>query len=331
MKITIMQKVSIIIPVYNVASYIEESLLSALNQTYNNIEYIIVDDCGTDNSISIVRMLQQSNPHKDIKIIHHTQNRGLSAARNTGIQVATGEFLFFMDSDDVISPDCIEQHVKALNKYPNAVFSDANTKVINGRNTFFHYEEEATLSGKDIIEAYLNGKMHVSAGNKLYRRDFIVKNNLKFKEGLIYEDLVWSFDVIHKADAMVCLPCETYRYIIHEHSLTTSISEAKVRKQYDSWVYICHYALKQIPLYHKEIQQCIKKWLGGIRFKALARLSILDLQYSLKREYYGLLNQPDLQINSAGVMATLAKLPYPLFMIVVSLPYRLFCSIKKYL
>lgn len=326
-----MCKVSIIIPVYNVVRHIENSIRSALWQQFEEIEYIIIDDCGIDDSMQIVEQIISEYPNKEIKIISHQHNKGLSAARNTGIQVATGEFLFFMDSDDVISPDCIEQHVKALNKYPNAVFSDANTKVINGRNTFFRHENEYTLSGDDIIKAYLNGEMHVSAWNKLYRRDFIVRNNLKFKEGLIYEDLVWSFDVVHKADEMVCLPCETYHYIIHENSLTTSNSETKIRKQYDSWEYICHYALKQIPLYHKGIQQCIKKWLGGIRFKALARLSILDLQYSLKREYYGLLNQPDLQLNSAGFMAILAKLPYPLFMIVVSLPYRLFCSIKKYL
>ena len=93
-------KVSIIIPVYNVDSYIETCLQSVFNQTYQNIEVIIVDDCGTDHSMEIVeKVVSTYKGTFSIKILHHNLNSGLSAARNTGIKNATGEYIYFLDSD----------------------------------------------------------------------------------------------------------------------------------------------------------------------------------------------------------------------------------------
>ena len=82
--------VSIIIPVYNVEKWIEKSLNSALNQTYSNIEYLIVDDCGSDKSMNVVQSMIQSNPQKKIRIIQHDKNKGLSEARNSGLSASKG-------------------------------------------------------------------------------------------------------------------------------------------------------------------------------------------------------------------------------------------------
>ncbi|MDR3129792.1 MAG: glycosyltransferase [Tannerellaceae bacterium] len=104
------QLVTLSMPVYNVAPYIEKALLSALNQTYEEIEFIVVDDKGTDNSMEIVRNIIAGHPRgKAVRIIDHPMNIGLGAGRNTAIDNARGDYLFFMDSDDEITQDCIQK------------------------------------------------------------------------------------------------------------------------------------------------------------------------------------------------------------------------------
>ena len=98
-----MLKVSIIVPVYNVAPYITRCLNSIYNQSYPNIEVIIIDDCGTDNSMTIINSYLTSEQHAITKVIHHHQNQGISSARNTGINNANGEYLYFIDSDDYLT------------------------------------------------------------------------------------------------------------------------------------------------------------------------------------------------------------------------------------
>ena len=96
-------------PIYNVEQYIERALLSALNQTYQNLEILIVDDLGHDNSMDIVYQLKSTHPRGNcIRIITHKKNLGLGGTRNTAIESSQGKYLYFMDSDDAIVPDCIE-------------------------------------------------------------------------------------------------------------------------------------------------------------------------------------------------------------------------------
>ena len=118
--------VSLVIPVYNVAPYIKDSLLSALGQTFESIEFIIVDDCSTDKSMGIVYEVLESHPRKnDVVIVHHKQNEGLSSARNSGLAEASGDYVFFLDSDDEILPDCIEKHFNAI-RNTDAQFTVSN-------------------------------------------------------------------------------------------------------------------------------------------------------------------------------------------------------------
>ena len=103
-------KISIIIPIYNVAEYITECLQSVMRQTYKGeIECILVDDCGKDKSISVAeQLISDYKGQIEFRILHHEHNRGLSAARNTGTDAATGDYIYYLDSDDYISDDCIE-------------------------------------------------------------------------------------------------------------------------------------------------------------------------------------------------------------------------------
>ncbi len=121
-------KISIIIPIFNVEKYIIECLNSVFSQTYKNIEIIIIDDCGTDKSMEIIYNFIKVYPSKkNVIIIQHPYNKGLSSARNTGIRNATGKYIYFLDSDDYISPNCIESFVNlAISyNYPNIIFGSA--------------------------------------------------------------------------------------------------------------------------------------------------------------------------------------------------------------
>ena len=102
--------ISLIIPVYKVSAYIERCLKSVIKQTYNHFECILVDDASPDDSIAkCERMIEEYDGPIQFRILHHQQNKGLSVARNTGIDAATGDYILFIDSDDLISNDCVEK------------------------------------------------------------------------------------------------------------------------------------------------------------------------------------------------------------------------------
>ncbi len=145
-------KVSIIIPVYNVAAYVEECIQSVLNQDYENIEIIIVDDCGTDNSMELVRKMI-AGTSKEIHILKHDHNRGFAAGRNTGIKNAVGNYIYFLDSDDYIEPDCISRLVKVAHTYLNPDLIVSSSKDAYGNKTTGDISDVT-----DLKEYYDNSK-----------------------------------------------------------------------------------------------------------------------------------------------------------------------------
>lgn len=218
-------RVSIIIPVYNVVDYIEVCLESVFKQTYSDIEVILVDDCGSDNSVELARRFIEVHKLFNCRIIKHSHNRGLSAARNTGLTNATGEYVFFLDSDDSITPDCIEKMATPLVQHDYS-FVIAGYRIAPGN------EKELLCMGKeywvknneDVLASYVEGEWYMMAWNKLCNRDFLLRNNLLFEEGLIHEDLVWSFKLACNSESMCCIPDITYLYRIRDNSIMTGIS-----------------------------------------------------------------------------------------------------------
>lgn len=220
-------KVSIIIPVYNVASYIEACIQSVFNQTYKNIEIIIVDDCGTDNSMEIIeKIISVYKGSFIIQILHHNQNQGLSAARNTGISHATGEYLYFLDSDDTISVDCITLLTAPILKGNNVDFVIADYQVIGATKVYppLLLNDGIITENSNIINSYCQKRWYPMAVNKLIKKDFIIQNKLFFKEGLLHEDELWSFLLASSAKSMYVIKDKTYFYYIRNYSITTHIT-----------------------------------------------------------------------------------------------------------
>lgn len=214
-------KVSIIIPVYNVSKYIERCLLSVLNQTWQDLEIIVVNDCTPDNSMEIIeQVLSLHNHEKVVKYLSHEKNRGLSAARNTGIVAAEGEYLYFLDSDDYIPEDGIELlATTAFLEYPDFVIGNYE---VTGNNRWAPPLSLATglYEGSiTILTNYVHERWYVMAWNKLVNRSFLFQNELFFQEGIVHEDDLWSFKLACIAQKMSVINSTTYFYFMQPNSI----------------------------------------------------------------------------------------------------------------
>lgn len=222
-------RVSVVIPVYNVAPYVEDCLRSVLAQDYRDMEVVLVDDCGTDGSMAAARrVLGGADPPFPVRIVAHERNRGLSAARNTGLEASSGDYVYFLDSDDEITPDCIRMLVEAMGDgRPDMVVGDY--RVMNSDAFFPPLRLPSGLlrGRRRSMVAYMKERIYVMAWNKLVRRDFLSENGLLFKEGLIHEDCLWSFQCACKADAVLIVKHVTYVYKVRDGSIKLGTAREK--------------------------------------------------------------------------------------------------------
>lgn len=220
--------VSIIVPVYNVENYIADCFQSIANQTYTGpMECLFIDDCGMDNSVQILEgLIKAYDGPIEMRLLHHEKNKGLSGARNTGITNAKGDYLFFLDSDDQLYPYSIFSFYNAtLNEsQPDIILGGYNTSIPDHVFNHYCYKYEVLKGQPNIAIAFLNDKLCCMAHNKLVKREFIIKNRLFFKEGIIHEDYLWSFQCFHMASMVVTIPVISYFYCIREGSIMTSLS-----------------------------------------------------------------------------------------------------------
>ena len=223
-------QISIIVPVYNVEKYISECIESLLNQDYSNIEIILVDDGSVDSSGEICE--QYAKKYEDIKVIHQ-ENSGLSAARNTGITQATGDYLLYVDSDDYIEKNSISKIVAEMNsseKEVDVVFLEAIKVFPNGTKISLGDGYcKAKINGKQKKEVIKHlaelPKFPASACTKMVRRDVILDNNLYFEKGLLSEDIDWTLSVIKYAEVFVYCDFPYYYYRQSRNdSITNSLS-----------------------------------------------------------------------------------------------------------
>lgn len=238
-------KVSIIIPVYNVSDYIEDCMRSVMNQTYNDIECILVDDASSDDSIAkCERMIAAYQGPMKFTVMHHETNRGVSAARNTGTERATGDYVLFVDSDDELSDDCIEKLIKPM-------MNDGTIEMVMGNHVRCPKGCELTasdritltLSDEDfpsreaIRNRYFSEGLYHSIWNKLIKKEFLDQHHLCFKEGIAWEDTLWFFFVVKYLSHLYTIPDVTYHYVKRPSSVTTGMVKWEELRNYWCIVY----------------------------------------------------------------------------------------------
>lgn len=226
MRIIDKEKVSIIMPVYNVERFVEEALLSLLRQTYSNIEIVIINDCTRDESMKIIKeVLSTENYTCSVKIVEHENNQGLSVARNTGISHASGQYVYFFDSDDYLPDYSIEELMVYTNFDPDFIIGEIDC--LGGKRTKFTpllLKNGLVLTGRAVLESYLRGEWYEMAVNKVIKKEFLISNNLFFQKGLLHEDVLWSFNLAFSAHKMAVSSRATYIYRLHSSSITSNIS-----------------------------------------------------------------------------------------------------------
>lgn len=224
---------SIIIPVYNVEQYLKECLDSVKQLNIYNYEVIIVNDGSTDNSLTICK--QYCKSYTNFRIITQ-ENRGLSAARNTGISNSRGKYLTFIDSDDFINPSLFELLLKEVDKesadvirgdynlyYDDIdVIDDTNSKTINIGQV---------ISGLELIKEQLkNNKYQIVSCTSIYRTQYLIENNIFFREGTFFEDHEFTLKVLlKKNNRVIWTNCSYYYYRQRQNSITGNINVSKIR------------------------------------------------------------------------------------------------------
>ena len=244
-----MIKLSIIVPVYNVAEYLERCLNSLINQTLNEIEIICVNDGSTDNSLCILEKF--AGLDKRIKIINQ-KNKGLSGARNTGIKLIQGEYFGFLDSDDWVDLDYFEK----LYKRAKNCDADISLGDFIRKGKFKHKirlklnkEEEFVVDNEKF---YGSQFYHFPCvWNKIYKTSKF--NDLRFIEGIFFEDGPYTIQALHRANKVVTC-CNTYLYyFVNPNSIVKTLNKKKEQDMYNSSKFILNYIKNNMQIQDKGI------------------------------------------------------------------------------
>ena len=208
--------VSVIVPIYNVEEYLEECLESIRNQTYTNIEVILVNDGSTDGSIEICeRFCQQDNRFKLVT----QENQGLSAARNRGVKESIGEYIMFVDSDDVVKENIVEVLFFYMNSDVDIVecqITRCKDELVENKPTSIMFKGESTEA---ILKSIEFKEVKFCAFTKLYRRELVEK--VPFLEGYIYEDVYTGMNYLKYIRKMVAVDLKGYYYRVRPNSIMT--------------------------------------------------------------------------------------------------------------
>lgn len=236
-----MCKVTLGIPIYNAADLVEQTLLSALSQTYPNIEFLLIDDKG--NSMEVVRRVIEQHPRGGaVRIIDQEYNQGIGAARNAIVEQATGEYLFTMDCDDVITSDCIETLCSKMHEHPvDFVAASFLRRDLDGVEYSGCQYTDTLIEGRGHpVAEFRYGKefeLFVATWNKLYRTDFLRDNNIKCQPHHLNEDPWFTYQVIMFARSCRLIPDITLYYTFNPNSVTgvTAVSgySERIARQYE--------------------------------------------------------------------------------------------------
>ncbi len=238
--------VTVSIPVFKCEKIIIRCLESVKNQTYKNLEIILVNDCTPDNSMFLIKNFMEANQELNIKLIEHEENSGLSVVRNNGIKAATGKYIFFVDSDDEITSYCVQMLVEDAEK-PDVQVTIAQNRWIN---TFDNSTKDfgfPTIAEKkyydnnlEIFSVYSKGGFPSSSWNKLFKRDFIVDNQIYFVPGLFAQDELWFFHLLLKTETLAIIDNITYLYYLHGESVIFN----RKKKNFENYLTILDYFSK---------------------------------------------------------------------------------------
>lgn len=292
-----MKKITIIVPVYNVESYIKEAIKSVINQSYENIEILLIDDGSTDASGRICDEYSK----KDSRVITiHQNNMGLSGARNTGLKNATGEYIMFLDSDDTFELDACEKMLNYIEE-TNADYIIAN---------YSNMDEDGTIWDNPVFDKNIYKKFKLSIAdydksfyimnsgvwNKMFRKSYLDSLNIGFVEGVPAEDAIFTTLCFMKSKNVFYLPEKVYNYRLRAAGSISSSCSKKYFSGINKAYRIIYNNFKENGyleyyryFYAKSVNYILFKFIDSEILTDEERISILDemrwfysLSYELK-------------------------------------------------
>lgn len=280
--------ISVIVPIYNVEKYLERCIQSIVNQKYRNLEIILVDDGSPDRCAEICDRWAERD--KRITVIHK-ENAGLAAARNTGIEASSGEYLCFIDSDDFLAPKMLEKLLIALLREEAEVavcnfvyeYEDPNLQKKRNFPQSYQIDHSMVLTGREFMSLMDHGKYAFCeiACNKLYKREVFA--DLRYPVGKIHEDEFIFHHLLYPCGRIVCIPTVGYHYYRRKGSIT---SEGKHLYNYvEAFLDRCEYLMGMEDMELTLVNE--GRLLAGM--KKIQRLMKKKEIKSLQAEYFRLI------------------------------------------
>lgn len=224
--------VTIIVPVYNSEKYLEQCIQNLLNQTYQNLQIILVNDGSTDQSLEICNRITDKRVE-----VYTKQNGGASSARNLGLTHRKGEYVLFVDSDDYLKNNAVETLVStAVSNHADCVYYEADnvaedTSIKVKKNGLSHAVQYPTTDGKSLIELILEQKNYHAVPFLYFAKSNLYDKGLRFEEGIMFEDELFSFELLRMCGKVVCLKQKLYFRNVRSGSVMTSSGKEEFRFQ----------------------------------------------------------------------------------------------------
>ena len=322
------KKVSVIMPVYNVVDFVEKAVKSIMHQTYKNLELILIDDGSSDGSGEVCWKLAQSD--KRIKLIRK-KNQGVSAARNDGLTIATGEYITFADPDDWVEPNAYEKMLEFMYK-TNADICVMGFKT-EGSSAFevsLKKKVQQVFNEEEAVNNLIDGKIYTwSMGDKIYSRNII--QGVKFSKDIFNgEDFLFNWKVFRLAEKIAYIPLHGYHYVERCDSMVNTCSEKKltVAKAFE---YVLDDCKNNEDLYNKVRIKYITTLVGIIyqyfKFDKFSsydykNVGLVDAQKLIRNEIRNIILF-DLEVRYK-LLSLIIILPSPLTMVIFRIYFRFF-------
>lgn len=295
--------ISIIMPVFNVKYHLTVAIESVLKQTFSNFELICIDDGSTDGSLETIE--KYADKDKRIKVISLKKNYGQAYARNRGLEIAKGKYIGFVDADDWIRDDMLSKMYEEAEKnqtditFCGTVLYDELFQNCDFSNKYYsldlipnHFDNK--VFNHNDTKDFLTGKINTAIWNKLYRKEFLDKNCIKFTENFIYEDLLFFYDIWLNAEKITYIRDCFYFYRINRIDSTMSAVGSKIFDR----IFIVEFVYEKLKRlnYFEEIKLSVISWLIDDIFH---RFTVVDAKY--RKEFFFLMKKFFKNIDLSGI------------------------------
>ena len=286
--------ISVVVSLYNVEKYIVACLSSIVQQTFRDFELILVDDGSTDNSVSVAKEYLEKTG-TDYRLILK-KNGGQSSARNTGLKESKGEYIVFIDSDDVISKDFLEILINAFQD--DVDFTFCNYEFVKTQDPPIDYDERSSVFSKnEMITQFLKRTIGFVVPSMMFKRSFLIDNNLFFRENIRFsEDQMFIWETIFACRRVNYLYRKAYGYYVREQSIMTGSPYNKIVSGFNVYFEFCNELKQKHPEYTKEISMILPRWELGTLYSSA---SLLEYEEYLK--VYRMMNGKEIFSKIASI------------------------------